>query len=280
MRQAFVIGHPIAHSKSPLLHGQWLKTLGISGSYEAVDVAPEQLREFIHGVRNGKYVGGNATVPHKEDLITHCDVVSPTAKTIGAANTVWMQDGKLHGDNTDKYGFLANLDQQHSNWDKNSNTAIVLGAGGAARAVLVALIERGFKEIILLNRTIQRAQNLAEEFNAVFENSQLIKPHKLSDFATYAPKVDFLVNTSSVGMHGSRFEDVDLELLPKHAVVGDIVYTPLETPLLADAKKYGLVAIDGVGMLLHQAVPGFEQWFGTRPHVTKAERDLILGAGK
>lgn len=275
MKKALVIGHPINHSKSPLLHGFWLKKYQIDGTYEAIDVVPNNLASFISAMKQSGFVGGNATIPHKEALPSLCDEVTETADAIGAVNTLYFERGKLIGDNTDKYGFLANLDQLAPNWDERKDQAIILGAGGAARAILVGLIERGFKRIALLNRTVERAKELAKELQK-FSHDTKIVASTLSQFAKFAPNTDFLVNSSAVGMHGTCFDDLDVALLPRHATVSDIVYTPLVTPLLADAEKAGLVTVDGLGMLLHQAVPGFEKWFGVRPEVTDALRTYIL----
>jgi len=277
MKRAFVIGHPISHSKSPLLHGHWLGCKKIEGSYEALDIAPHDLEKFATDLKTGAFAGGNVTVPHKEQIIRFCDHVTPTAQKIGAVNTLWVQDGKLHGDNTDKYGFLANLDQQLPDWDQRKSTVLVLGAGGAARAILVGLGERGYERIVVLNRTLERAQALCSELNNVFGGSPF-RAAKLSDFNSLAPEADLLINTSAVGMNGTRFEQLSIKMLPEHAVVTDIVYTPLETPLLADARSAGLRTVDGIGMLLHQAVPGFVRWFGIRPDVTNTLRNKILGA--
>jgi shikimate dehydrogenase len=277
MKNAFVIGHPISHSKSPKLHGFWLEKLNIDGSYQAIDVAPENLVDFARSLELKDLVGGNATLPHKEHLLQICDELTATAKAIGAVNTIWLQNGKLYGDNTDKYGFLANLDQQSLGWDAKTSRAIMIGAGGAARAILMGLIERGYKEIFILNRTIDRAAQLASEFEQHL-NDQQLRAAKLSDFNRLAGATDFVVNTSSVGMKGTKFDDLDVEQLSKNAIVTDIVYTPLVTPLLADAQKAGLGTIDGLGMLLHQAVPGFEKWFGVRPEVTDELRAHILEA--
>ncbi|WP_299347035.1 shikimate dehydrogenase [uncultured Maritalea sp.] len=277
MKRAFVIGHPISHSKSPILHGHWLDELNIDGTYVAIDVAPIDLPEFVDQIKSGSFIGGNVTVPHKEAVMTLCDKITATAEKIGAVNTLWLEDGRLIGDNTDKYGFLANLDQRLADWDKEIQNAIVLGAGGAARAVLVGLAERGFQSIRVLNRTSDRAQSLCNALNKVFENKPFVAS-LLSDFNKLAPHADLIVNTSAVGMGGTKFQDLDLSLAQTHTIVTDIVYTPLETPLLADARQAGLRTVDGVGMLLHQAVPGFERWFGARPTVSSTLREKILGA--
>ncbi len=270
VKKAFVIGHPIKHSRSPLIHGTWLAEHGIAGSYEAIDVAPEDLPAFVARLRQGEFVGGNVTIPHKEAVFALCDSVDPLARTIGAANTLVRQpDGRIHGFNTDYMGFLGNLDQNAPGWAEGLERAIVLGAGGAARAILVALRERGVPEIVLLNRTPDKAAALAREISGPFV------PGALGDYARYAEGAGLLVNTTSIGMHDTRFEDLDLQLLPGTALVTDIVYVPLVTPLLADARALGLATVDGLGMLLHQAIPGFEAWFGVRPAVTPALRAKV-----
>lgn len=270
VKKAFVIGHPIKHSRSPLIHGTWLAEHGIEGSYEAIDVAPEDLGAFIERLRQGEFAGGNVTIPHKEAVFALCDSVDPLAKTIGAVNTLVRQpDGRIRGFNTDYMGFLGNLDQNAPGWDSDKARAIVLGAGGASRAILVALRERGYDEILILNRTEEKAVSLALEINGPFT------PGRLDEFAEFAAGTSLLVNTTSIGMHGSRFDTLDLSLLPKTALVTDAVYVPLVTPLLADARALGLRTVDGLGMLLHQAIPGFEAWFGVRPAVTPELRAKI-----
>ncbi len=279
MNKAFVIGHPITHSKSPILHGHWLAAHNIEGSYDALDVEPSKLEAFAQRVKVGAFVGGNVTVPHKENIMGFCDHLTDTAKKIGAVNTLWVQDGALHGHNTDKYGFLANLDQQDPTWNQHNGTAIVFGAGGAARAILVGLIERSYQKIYVLNRSLERARALTEELNLALA-TQVLQPGTLNEFNTLAQNTDLLVNTSSVGMNNTRFEGLNLNHLPPNTIVTDIVYTPLRTPLLADAQNGGRKTIDGLGMLLHQAVPGFERWFGDRPEVNTDLREKILGIGR
>lgn len=269
VKKAFVIGHPIKHSRSPLIHGSWIAEHGIDARYEAIDVAPEELPAFVERLRQGEFAGGNVTIPHKEAVFALCDSVDPLATTIAAVNTLVARDGKVHGFNTDFMGFLGNLDQNAPGWADGLNRAIVLGAGGAARAVLVALRERGVPEIVLLNRTPGRARDLGREIGGPIE------PGRLEAFAQYAGRAGLVVNTTSIGMHDTRFDDLDLRLLPKTALVTDIVYVPLVTPLLADARALGFRTVDGLGMLLHQAVPGFEAWFGVRPEVTPALRAKI-----
>lgn len=270
VKKAFVIGHPIKHSRSPLIHGTWLNEHAIAGSYDAIDVAPEELAGFVDRIRTGEFAGGNVTIPHKEEVFRLCDSVDPLATTIGAVNTLVRQDdGRIHGFNTDYMGFLGNLDQNAPGWSDRLGRAIVLGAGGAARAILVALRERGFKQIVLLNRTVEKAETLAREIAGPFV------PGRLDQFADFAATADLVVNTTSIGMHDTRFDDLDLNLLPATALVTDIVYVPLVTPLLADARARGLRTVDGLGMLLHQAIPGFEAWFGVRPAVTPELRARV-----
>jgi shikimate dehydrogenase len=274
-RRAFVIGHPIAHSRSPLIHNYWLRQYGLEGVYEAIDVEPDTLPVFFDRLRAGDYIGGNVTIPLKLTACELCDEVDADAALIGAVNTLSAQNRSVRGSNTDHLGFLGNLDQHAPGWDKHIQTAIVLGAGGAARGVLLALARRGAKRIVLLNRTPQKAEALANELGPKLGAS--IMPGGLTAFAGSAPEAGLVVNTSAAGMHGTKFDDLDLGLLPKAALVTDIVYTPLVTPLLADARTRGLRTVDGLGMLLHQAVPGFEAWFGVRPQVTEELYQLVVG---
>jgi shikimate dehydrogenase len=267
--KAFVIGHPIAHSRSPLIHGQWLAEHGIDGSYEAIDVAPDALPGFFERLRSGEFAGGNVTIPHKEAVFALCDSVDPLATTIGAVNTLVLRDGKVHGSNTDYLGFLGNLDAAAPGWSDGPNDAMIIGAGGAARAILVALRRRDGGKVHVLNRTLEKAQALVAEIDGPFE------AHGFDAFPQLAAHTGLVVNTSAIGMHGSRFDWLDFALLPQATLVTDIVYTPLVTPLLADAAAHGLRTVDGLGMLLHQAVPGFEAWFGVRPSVTPALRARI-----
>ena len=267
--KAFVIGHPINHSRSPLIHGTWLAEHGIDGSYEAIDVTPGELPGFFERLRSGEFAGGNITIPHKEAVFALCDSVDPLATTIGAVNTLVVREGKVHGTNTDYLGFLGNLDAGAPGWSDGPNDALIIGAGGAARAVLVALRRRDGGKVHVLNRTLANAQALVREIDGPFE------AHGFDAFAELAPRIGLVVNTSSVGMHGSRFDWLDLSLLAKTTLVTDIVYSPLITPLLADAVAHGLPVVDGLGMLLHQAVPGFEAWFGVRPAVDAKLRARI-----
>lgn len=267
--RAFVIGHPIAHSRSPLIHGSWLAEHNIAGTYEAFDVTPEALPDFFARLRANEFAGGNVTIPHKEAVFALCDSVDALARVIGAVNTLVVQDGKVHGTNTDYLGFLGNLDANAPGWSDGSKDAMIIGAGGAARAVLAALRRRYSGKVHVLNRTLANAQALVEEIDGPFE------AHGFDAFAELAPNTGLVVNTSSIGMHGTRFDWLDMSLLAKSTLVTDIVYTPLETPLLAAARAEGLRAVDGLGMLLHQAVPGFAAWFGVEPEVTPALRARI-----
>ena len=271
-KKAFVIGHPIAHSRSPLIHGTWLAEYGIDGSYEAIDVAPAALPAFFDRLRSGEFAGGNVTIPHKEMVFDLCDSVDDLARTIGAVNTIVVRDGRIYGTNTDYLGFLGNLDAGAPHWSEGVTDALVIGAGGAARAVLVALRERLHGTVHVLNRTLANAQALVAEIDGPFE------AHGFDAFAALAPRIGLVVNTSSVGMHGSRFDWLDMSMLAPGTLVTDIVYAPLITPLLADARACGLPVVDGLGMLLYQAVPGFAAWFGVTPEVTPQLRARIEGS--
>ena len=274
-KTALVIGHPISHSKSPHIHNHWLKSARIDARYIALDVAPGNLADFIADLRAKNYIGANITLPHKQHIMRYCDATTLTAQQIGAVNTLYFDGKKLVGDNTDAYGFAANLDQFAPRWHKNLNQAIVLGAGGAARAIIGALLHRAAARIIILNRTVSNAQGLAQWFNKSNKISK-VKAGTLEEFEKHAGQSDLLINTSSVGLNNTKFDNLDLAALPKHALVHDIVYTPLMTPLLADARRQGLKTVDGLGMLLHQAAPGFEKWFGVKPVVNDELRQIIL----
>ncbi|WP_120500009.1 shikimate dehydrogenase [Roseovarius sp. EL26] len=268
---AGVIGCPIAHSKSPQIHGHWLKTLGLKGYYVPLHVEPENLRDVLRNMPKLGYVGANITIPHKEQALEIADVVSDHAAKIGAANTlVFTADGKIHADNTDGYGFIQNLRQSAPKWDPRLGPALVLGAGGASRAIIVALLDTGVPEILLTNRTKARAETLCQEFGArlkVVDWEQA--DDAVSDVAT-------LVNTTSLGMTGKSPLTLSLANLNKKTLVTDIVYAPLKTALLAEAEAIGCPTVDGLGMLLHQAVPGFERWFGVRPEVDEDTRKAAL----
>ena len=266
-RKAFVCGHPVAHSRSPKIHGHWLARYGIAGSYSAIDVAPADFPAFIANLRAQGYAGGNVTIPHKEAAWSTVMRRDEAAAKIGAVNTLWFEDGVLAGGNTDAEGFCANLDSFAPGW-AGSGAAVVLGAGGASRATIHALLQRGFRDIRVVNRTLSRAVELADRFGPG------VSAHSDQDARDLLGDVGLLVNTTSLGMHAEL--PADPALLPDKAIVTDIVYAPLQTPLLAAARRRGLKTVDGLGMLLHQAVPGFERWFGTRPEVTPELRNLII----
>ncbi len=253
-----------------MLHGFWLKQYCIEGSYEAHGVEPENFEQFLKDLPTSEFVGGNVTIPHKEIAFANVEQLDDAAKAIGAVNTLWFAGGKLCGGNTDAYGFSANMDQFAPEW-QNGKKVIVLGAGGAARAIIYAVLEAGFKEVHIVNRTLERAENLATLFGAN------CKAHPWDGLQGLLSQTDFIVNTTSIGMAGSDASMMpDLSTLPKSAIVTDIVYTPLETSFLKSANNLGLKTVDGLGMLLHQAVPGFEKWFGIHPEVTDELRDYIL----
>ncbi len=263
--RAFVLGHPVGHSRSPMLHGHWLRTLGLPGEYDLQDVAPDALAGFFAGLRDRGYVGGNVTVPHKVAVMDHVARLDDAAQAIGAVNTLWTEAGAWVGGNTDAAGFLANLDEGAPGWDA-ARTAVVLGAGGAARAVVYALLSRGLR-VALVNRSRAAADAIVAWFGVV--------AHDWAAVPDLLAGAGLLVNTTALGMLGKPPLAIDLSPLPAAAVVHDIVYVPLQTALLADARRRGLRAVDGLGMLLHQAAPGFAHWFGATPQVTPALRALI-----
>jgi shikimate dehydrogenase len=266
-RAACLIGWPAAHSRSPLIHHYWLRALGIDGGYNIEAVPPEGFAEFVLHLSTHGFVGANVTLPHKEHALT-LSTPDARARAVGAANTLWYDGSELRSTNTDVEGFINNLDTCAPGWDRATD-ALVLGAGGSSRAVVFGLIERGIKHIHLANRTLDRAQALADQFGASAH------PMTWDAIEGLLPCAGLLVNTTSLGMHGQPALNVDLGLLPSHAVVADLVYVPLETPLLAAARARGLQTADGLGMLLHQAVRGFELWFGQRPQVTSELRALV-----
>lgn len=269
--KAFVVGHPIAHSRSPLIHGHWLAAHGLDGSYERIDVAPEEFEAFFHGLPGSGFAGGNVTIPHKETAFRLAHALTARARTIGAVNTLIVEGDRVLGDNTDAPGFIAHLDQSlGEGWpERTGRHALVLGAGGAARAIVVGLVERGLS-VRVANRSPERARTLA----ALDPDHVAALPWEAVPEAL--TETGLLVNTTSLGMAGHPPLDLDLTPLPDRAAVADIVYVPLETPLLAAARARGLAAVDGLGMLLHQAVPGFSAWFGLRPAVTPELRDKIV----
>lgn len=269
---AGVIGSPVAHSKSPRLHGHWLRKLGIAGHYIPMDVAPIDLPEALKMLPKLGFVGINVTIPHKESVIGLADIITDRAALIGAANTlIFRKDGKIHADNTDGIGFLSNLRQEAPHWVPSAGKAVVLGAGGAARAVMSALIDAGAPEIILTNRTRTRAETLRSDFGARVTVVDWVQ------IAEHLETAATIVNTTALGMVGKPELKLPFEALNPAALVTDIVYTPLDTPLLRAARERGCSTVDGLGMLLHQAVPGFERWFGKRPAVDSETRAAVLG---
>lgn len=268
---AGVIGSPIAHSKSPQLHGHWLKTMNLSGHYIPMDVAPSDLAEVIRMLPKMGFVGVNITIPHKEAIIGIADMVTDRATVIGAANTlIFRKDGKIHADNTDGYGFIENLKTGAPAWDPRHGPAAVLGAGGASRAVVASLLDAGVPEVMIANRTRVRAEKLASDFGHRVTVFDWVKAgNMIADAA-------LVVNTTALGMIGKAELRVPLDGLHKDMVVTDLVYAPLKTHLLQEAEAVGCTVVDGLGMLLHQAVPGFERWFGERPVVDSAARAAAL----
>ena len=268
---AGVIGHPIAHSRSPALHGHWLSRYGIKGHYVPMDVAPDDLPRVLEAMPRMGFVGCNITIPHKEAILGTADVITDRAALIGAANTlIFRKDGRIHADNTDGAGFVANLRQAVPGWNPAAGPAAVFGAGGAARAVIAALIEVGVPEIRVANRTRPRADALRSDFGAKVIVQEWVQAANMLDGATT------VVNTTSLGMTGKPEFRVPLDALTPGAVVNDLVYAPLRTAFLAEAEARGCIIVDGLGMLLHQAAPGFERWFGTRPEVDEAARQAAL----
>jgi shikimate dehydrogenase len=268
---AGVIGSPIAHSRSPALHGHWLKTFGIPGFYIPMDVAPENLAEVLRTLPKAGFVGVNVTVPHKVAVLELADLVTDRATLIGAANTlIFREDGKIHADNTDGYGFIENLRQNAPEWNPAAGPAAILGAGGAARAVIVSLLDAGVPEIMIANRTRITAEGLQRDFGNRLRVVDWVQAGNMfEDAAT-------VVNTTSLGMVGKPELRVPLDGLQKGTLVTDLVYAPLQTRLLREAQEMGCVTVDGLGMLLHQAVPGFERWFRQRPVVDAATRAAVL----
>lgn len=268
---AGVIGSPIAHSKSPRLHRHWLAKYGIAGDYVPLHVEKDDLREVLRALPKMGFVGANVTIPHKVAVLDIADQVSDRATLIGAANTlIFHEDGKIIADNTDGYGFLANLKQGAPNWRPDLGPAAVLGAGGAARAVIVTLLDAGVPEILLANRTRTKADILRSEFGSRVRVFEWVQAGNMIEAATT------VVNTTSLGMVGSPELRVPLDGLQPRTVVTDLVYNPLRTHLLDEAEKAGCTVVDGLGMLLHQGVPGFERWFGVRSEVDQATRDAVL----
>ncbi|MDI7863046.1 shikimate dehydrogenase [Rhizobiaceae bacterium n13] len=270
-KRAFVTGYPVRHSRSPLIHGHWLKTFSIDGSYVAREIAPDDFPAFIGSLKDGSslFCGGNVTIPHKETAFQLADRPDELAEELGAANTLWLEEGQLLATNTDGHGFVSNLDARQPGWDA-SDVAVVLGAGGASRAVIQAVRDRGIGEIHVVNRTVERARELADRFGP------RVHAHPIGALREVMTNAGLFVNTTSLGMDGDRAPEIDFSPLRSGAVVTDIVYVPLMTQILSQAEEQGFVVVDGLGMLLHQAAPGFEKWFGRRPVVDDTLRNLII----
>jgi shikimate dehydrogenase len=265
---ACVIGWPIGHSRSPLIHNYWLKRYGIAGEYRREAVPPDQFRAFVQSLAAHGYVGANVTVPHKEAALA-ASVPDDRARAVGAANTLWRDGGVLRSTNTDVEGFLNNLDACAPGWDRGPGKTLVLGGGGAARAVIYALLERGIGHIVVANRTGGRAEALRERFGASVHAARWDDRNAALDDAA------LVVNTTTLGMPGQPELVLDIGRLPGHAIVADLVYWPLITPLIRSARARELRTADGLGMLMHQAVGGFVQWFGKKPEVTADLRALL-----
>lgn len=273
MRRACVIGWPVAHSRSPLVHTYWLKKHGIEGSYEKEAVPPDEIARFLEELGAKGYVGANVTLPHKLAALEAADEADAAAKAVGVANTLWLDaEGRLHATNTDAYGFMTNLADAAPGWNEKKRPVMLLGAGGAAQAIVYGLLEAGASKVMVANRTREHAETLRETFGPKVE----IVPWEERSEALAG--CGLLINTTSLGLTGKPPLEIDLDALPKDAVVTDIVYNPLQTELLAAASARGNRTVDGLGMLLHQAVPGFERWFGVRPEVTPELRALIVAS--
>ncbi len=265
--KAGVIGHPIAHSKSPIIHGHWIETYGLQGSYEAIDIAPDNLEKGVKDLIARGYAGFNVTVPHKESIFRLCMEIDDVASAIGAVNTVVIKDGALFGTNTDAYGFMENL-RAHTDMARVKK-AVILGAGGAARAATYGLLQAGIKHVVVTNRKMERAQSLTSLGD--------IKIVPWEDRSAILPDADLMVNTTALGMTGKDALEIDLSGMKANGVVYDIVYAPLMTDLLVQARSHGLGVVTGIGMLLHQARGGFERWFGVNPVVTPDLEKKVLG---
>lgn len=273
-RRACVVGWPVKHSRSPVIHRFWLEEYGIDGDYVIQPVEPEKIAAFFDGFADSGYVGCNVTVPHKQAAFAAVAEMDRAAREIGALNTIWLDGRRLVGANTDAPGFLASLDQEIPGWSAGAGPAVVLGAGGAARAIVWALTQRGFAPVTIVNRTPERAAALAASFG------DRTAAAGWEDLPGLLCSARLLVNTTTLGMEGQPALGLDLSPMPRDAAVSDLIYVPLETPLVAAAKARGLRAAGGLGMLLHQAVPGFAHWFGARPEVTPALREAVVASLK
>ena len=268
---AAVIGHPVNHSRSPRMHNYWLAQFGLEGYYIPLDIDPKKFERSIRNLLELGFVGANITIPYKEKVLKIADKISDRAALVGAANTLtFLQNGGIYADNTDGYGFLQNIKSKYKDWSASEGISVVFGAGGASRAILGALIEDGASDIILTNRTRSRADQLRSDFGAKVKIVEWMKiQNYLSDAST-------IVNTTSLGMVGNTDLPIPLNTLKKNTLVTDVVYTPIETHLLATAAEMGCRTVDGLGMLIHQAIPGFERWFGIKPGDSQPLRELLI----
>lgn len=269
MKRACIVGWPVKHSRSPMIHRYWLQRLGLAGDYVQEGVPPEDFARFLKSLGDRGYVGCNVTLPHKEAAFALLDEVDPAAAALGAANTIWLEDGRLCGSNSDVMGFLASLDADVPGWAEETGHALVLGAGGAARGIVHGLISRGVERITVANRSADRAEAIAAEFGP------RVAAAALSSAPNLLPGTDLLINTTALGMAGQPPLDLALDGLKTSAIVTDIVYVPLETPLITGARARGHRVVGGLGMLLYQAIPGFSKWFGTTPAVTPELYELV-----
>ena len=267
--KACVIGWPVNHSRSPLIHGHWLKKHGIAGSYEKREIPPDGLEQFIKSVRLGDYVGCNVTLPHKEHIAQYVDDVDPAAAKAGSLNTIYKENGRLKATSTDGQGFLANLQSHCPNYNPSNQPIVILGAGGSARAIANTLARHTTVEILIHNRTHSRAENIATTIGSPL---RAVTPEQLNEAL---PRVGLVINTTSAGLTDTEKIGLPWSILDPHTIIADIVYTPLITPLLREARSHGHPIVSGLGMLLHQAVFGFEKWFGFRPQVTPELYDIV-----
>ena len=268
---AAVIGHPVNHSRSPRMHNFWLAHFGLEGYYIPLDIDPKKFERSIRNLPELGLVGANITIPYKEKVLKIADKISDRAALVGAANTLtFLPNGGIYADNTDGYGFLQNIKSKYKDWSAREGISVVFGAGGASRAILAALIEDGASDIILANRTRSRADQLRSDFGAKIKVVEWMKVQN------YLSEASTIINTTSLGMVGKTDLPIPLNALKKNTLVTDIVYTPIETHLLATAAKMGCRTVDGLGMLIHQAIPGFERWFGIRPGDSQALRELLI----
>ena len=275
MTKAFIVGHPVKHSRSPLIHGHWLERYGLEGSYERIDVAPVNFADFLGSFGRDGFAGGNVTIPHKEAAFAGVARRTLRAERLGAVNTLWFENGVLWGDNTDVIGFMAHLDGSlGTGWERDVDTALIIGAGGAARAVVAGLQDRPLKRILVANRTPSKTRELVSDLGG--GGPAALEAVAWEEVGPALARSRLIVNTTSLGMAGQPPLLLDLDGAPADAVVADIVYVPLKTPLLAAAEARNLRTVDGLGMLLHQAAPGFARWFGVAPEVTPELRALIV----